>query len=429
MREPSQPSRAPASYVDMKAPAPRGLQAKGGLLWVMIFCVLMVVLLLQGDLGWGVGWLLLVPVAILALFGLWLAWMLVVRRGVLTWMRLAWAPRKAVARGDIAEAERACTRALARANRFSPQDHRRGLMLVELAGFVKGQGRYKEAKTLFEESVAILAHRWQSAPLDYFIALNNHAVYYIDLGDYTSAQRILEQVLDLTLFWKKRRQAKRPGAAQWAPMLELVLHHNLVVLFVQMDELAEAAAHMEELDRIFPKLSRRQEARLGDQYHGTRALLMHALGRYADAVAELKQASNANEPVCLHVRAKLALVQMEFAEAEQLLRQGLELEKKKGSLHRPNLRDYSLDLAESLFGQGKHQEAFAALQEARTLVADFAMPAGPLWRRALVRWLQRARELSYADLAALLEADLQQADAVEQAITISPRLRLRPAVP
>jgi tetratricopeptide (TPR) repeat protein len=397
-------------------------------LLALLTCILALVLLGPSDRA---AWQLLAVAGLIVcllavLIATWIAWMLVVRRGVLTWMRLAWAPAKALARGDRAEAERALSRALARAYRFPPQDRRRGLMLVQLAGFVKGQGRYAEAKALFEESIAILAHRWRSSPLDYFVALNNYAVYLIDLCDHAAAQRILEQILDLTLFWKKSRQASRASGDYQAHALEMVLHLNLVVLFLQMDELADVADHVQELDAIFPRLSRRQQARLGDHYWGTRALWMHARGRFANAAREIEQAKDANYPMCLQVRAKLALVRLDLVQAEQLLRMLFDLERKKGSLHRPELRMRTLELAESLFGQGKHDEAFAALQEARAIAADFALPPVTAWRQALASWLQRAKELHRPDLAALLETDLRAAAASEQAITISPRLRIRP---
>jgi tetratricopeptide (TPR) repeat protein len=430
MRDSHHPPPAPCRDIDLKARPAKWPGRAGGWLWLLLFITCVIVLLAIGDIDGHKGWLLLTVPAVVffsfvVLFAAWIAWVLVVRRGVLTWLRLARAPAKALVRGDRAEAERALARALARAKRFSPQDRRRGLMLVELAGFVKAQGRYSEAKALFDESVAILSHRWRSNPLDYFIALNNYAVYFIDLCDHAAAQRILEQILDLTLFWQKRRQASRASSHHWVHLLELVLHMNLVVLFVQMQEVGEAADHMEEADAIFPRLSRRQQAKLGDHFLGTRALLLYARGQFASAARELDKAKDASYPMCLHVQAKLALVRLEFAQAEHLLRQCFDREGKKGSLHRPDLRDHTLELAESLFGQGKHDEAFATLQDVRAMVADFAMPPTTAWRKSLASWLQRARELHRPDQVALLEADLQKATDADLGIVISPRLRIR----
>jgi tetratricopeptide (TPR) repeat protein len=429
MRDPNDPSPATAPDVDIKAPASQWRRRTGGWLWLFVLVTCIIALLLLGDRG-RIPWLLLavpalVVCSIVVVFAVWIGWMLVVRRGVVTWMRLAWAPAKALAQGDRPGADRALTTALARANRFAPKDRRRGLMLVELAGFTKAQGRYAEAKPLFDECVAILAQRWQSSPMDYFVALNNYAVYYIDLRDHAAAQAILEQVLDLTLFWQKRGQATRVANYAWVHMLELVLHLNLVVLFIQMQELTEATEHMEEADALFPGLGKHQQARLGDHYRGTRARWLHACGQFADAAGELDKVRDTSYPVCLHMRAKLALVRLEFAQAERLLRQCFDLELKKGALHRPDLRDETLDLAESLFGQGKHDEAFAALEKARAIHAGFAMPSANDWRKALASWLQRARDLHRPDVVALLEEDLQKAVAVEQGIMISPRLRIR----
>jgi len=358
----------------------------------------------------------------------WIGWLLIIRHGLLTWRRLARAPARARSRGDAAGAERALAAALARAQQFSPHDYRRGLMVLDLAGYLKTQGRSSEAKALLEESVEILGQRWQSMPMEYFIALNNLAVYYIDHHDWAAGQRILEKVLDLTLFWSKggTKAAAVPGV-QW---IEIILHLNLVLMFVYMEELDLAADHLEELDALFGKLIIiGQQRQIGDHYRGLRALLLHAQGRFPMAANELDKAKNPENPLCLSVRAKLNLAHQDFAQAEQVLRKCLELAGKRGSVHVPELRDQVLDLAESLFGQSKYDEAFSALAEARATTRDFALPAGSAWRKALAEWLQRAQQLGRTADMAGLEADFHRMSvAPEQAITISPRLRIRPPV-
>ncbi len=87
-----------------------------------------------------------------------------------------------------------------------------------------------------------------------------------------------------------------------------------------------------------------------------------------------------------------------------------------------------LELAECLFGQGKHEEAFTAVHEARLIVAEFALPADAVWRRAMHAWLGRAQELGRPDAATWLAAEVQRlADVPDQRITASERLRIRPA--
>ena len=116
--------------------------------------------------------------------------------------------------------------------------------------------------------------------------------------------------------------------------------------------------------------------------------------------------------------------------AEQSLRKYRKLTSALGTLHRPGLVDSTLDFAESLFGQAKHDDAFASLHEARSIVADFALPSDAAWRKTLETWLQRARELGKADLVASLEADLQAMPAAaEQRITILKKFRIHPQAP
>src|SRR5262249_46668615 len=252
---------------------------------------------------------------------------------------------RALARGDKAGAERALAAALERAHRFSPQDHRRGLMLLELAGgYVRNSGRYPDARAMFEESIDILARRWQSNAMDYLIALNNYAVYLIDVWDFMAAQNTLEKVLDLALFWKKAPGADNAATQISIRLAETCFHLSLVFLFVRMDALAEARDHLEEADAIVPKLTRRQELTLGDYHRAVAALLLYAEGRFADAAGRLRDVKNQDHLLGLHVRAKLHLVAREFSQAEQVLHKLFDLERKKGSVHCPGLRDHVMDL-------------------------------------------------------------------------------------
>ena len=413
--------------IDISKPSSRRPQGpKLNWLWFLIFLLIAAIIFFLGDQG-RLGWMPLLifglPVVAIAC---WIAWILVVRRGILTWGRLARAPARALARGDKAGAERALSAALERAHRFSLHDHRRGLMLLELASYVKNQGRYPDAKALFEECIDILGRRWQSNPMDYFIALNNYAVYLIDVCDFMAAQNTLEKVLDLALFWKKGPGAQSVATENSVRLAETCFHLNLVFLFVRMDAPAEARDHLEEADAIVPKLTRQQEATLGDYHRAVAALLLYAEGRFADAAGQLRDVKNQDHLLGLHVRAKLHLVAREFSQAEQVLHKLFDLERDKGSAHRPGLQDHTMDLAESLFGQGKVDDAFAALQKARAIVADFALPTTTAWRQALIRWLQRAQELGRTDAVASLETELQQAPAAsDHGITISTRLRVR----
>jgi hypothetical protein len=85
-------------------------------------------------------------------------------------------------------------------------------------------------------------------------------------------------------------------------------------------------------------------------------------------------------------------------------------------------------LADVLRDEGKHDEALAMLQEARSIVADFALPADAAWRRALQNWLHHARVLGNNDVAASLQAELDQSAAsTTQAVTILEKFKVRPA--
>jgi tetratricopeptide (TPR) repeat protein len=415
---------APPQEVDIaRLRSWKRVQPKTDWLFWLGFCFILAIIGVSQV--WPADWLVwqLVGLVVFICFA-WMGW-LIFRNGVLTWLGLAKAPAEAMARGDAAGPERALAAALARARQFAPHDYRRGRMVVELAGYLKAWGRFSEAKALFEEAVEILGRRWRSCPMDYFIALNNLSVYFVDVHDFAAAQRIFEKVLDLTLIWRKGG-IKPTAAVAMAPLIEFVLHLNLVSLFVRMEELALAADHLEEADAIFGKLVKRQRG-LEDNYRGVRAFLLHAQGRFKIADDELDNVKDPANPFCLAMRAKLSLARGDFSQAEQLLRKCFALAEKTGSVHRPDFRDQALELAESLFGQGRCDEAFHALEEPRTIARDFALPAGAAWRKALADWLRRAQQLGRPADVAWLEAELHKTSiAPEQAVTISPRLRIRP---
>src|SRR5262245_61189201 len=78
---------------------------------ITLWCGALILLMLfyYFDLSiWTV--LALVPVFLLA-FACWVAWFVIYRRGVFTWMRLAAKPSKLMAAGDADGAERACAEA------------------------------------------------------------------------------------------------------------------------------------------------------------------------------------------------------------------------------------------------------------------------------------------------------------------------------
>jgi tetratricopeptide (TPR) repeat protein len=408
------------------ARSPRTRWLRPNINWFLFFILFLAILagMFQDLTRWNLTWTLIILLAVMIVGVLGrIGWTLVVRRGVLTWMRLARAPAKAMAKGRTELAEKAFQKAIDRALRFDERDPRRGLMLIELAGFAKNQGRYPQARELFLESIDILEQHRRTHPIDYFVALNNYAIYFIHLRDFQAAQEILERAVDLTM---ARRKSAEQAASPLFAHVELVLHLNLAFMFIEMRALDEAADHLEEADRIFPELAPKNRARIGDHFHGVRALLKYAQGRFASAAEEVEAARNPDFPTCIRARAKLALVRQEFVQAENLLRRLFDEQRKLGSIHLPELRNHNVELAESLLGQGKPEEALTALQEARAIVADFGLPATPDWRRTLEGWLSRVKDLGRTDVAEALETELRTIAATpEQGITISPRLRVR----
>lgn len=390
-------------------------------LWLSVFAGALILMYMDKDVFTSMIWIV---GAAVVLFALWLGYTLFIKRGVFTWMRLAKKPERLMAQGDEAGAEAAYHQALAKAKQYAPNDLRRGIMLCELAMYIKNQGRYPEAIAMYEESAEILAQHLAKEPMGYFVCLNNYSLCFIHLRDHENAQRILEKVLDLTLATKKREQGRlliMPVAQLQS--VEFVLNMNLLYLFIEMNELDEAQRRERVADDLVDGLPWGTRRSFGDHYLAVKALLAYALGQFGEAADLVARARNPNYQACLRVRAKLHLVKREYAEAEALLRKHQAEELKKGPLHRPELESQWMELAESLYGQGKHTDAIAALEKARRIVADFKMPRDRRWKRSLEAWLSRVDP----DLRATLDSEIAAIpEANEQAITILEKFRVHP---
>ncbi|HZZ80437.1 MAG TPA: tetratricopeptide repeat protein [Gemmataceae bacterium] len=402
-----------------KAPGPSWISTF--LLWILITVSLAVFFYFDINL-----WLyVLFAAAVVVAIILWRTFGVLRRRGVFTWMRLAQTPSKLMASGDAVGAQAAFERARARANQFAATDQRRGMMLCELAMYLKNQGHAAESLAMYEESASILAQHLASDPLDYFIVLNNYAICFIHLRDFEAAQKLLEKALDLTLTVRKHEATSGRVPLQQVQWLQFVLHLNLGFLFLEMRELGEADAQLREADALAPLLSKRNQQTWQDHYIALCAIWELESGNVKAAGLELDDATNPDYPACLRTRARVALACKKYADANELLEKFLQDERKKGSLHRPELYKTMLDRAECLFGLGKHEEAFAALAEARSIVADFQLPMDSFWRGVLQTWLQRVDAFSQTNLAASIRAELERMPTVDTAIVVMDRLRSR----
>ncbi len=170
-----------------------------------------------------------------------------------------------------------------------------------------------------------------------------------------------------------------------------------------------------------------QQRVLGDLITGYKALAMCGAANYEEAVSELNHVTDLERTELLRARAAISLARGDFQHAEQMARRFLGAADLAGARRRPLFFWAHLSLADSLFGQAKHDDAFASFEEARAIVADFALPADDAWRKALATWLQRAKELGRSELAASIEKELAQVSATPmQAITILEKFRIQP---
>jgi tetratricopeptide (TPR) repeat protein len=362
-------------------------------------------------IGWlsVLGFLGVFPIALLLL---WL-----VNRFAYRWLRIAQRPWEELLRGHAVAADRAYDKALCYAKSYPLTYFRRGAMLRELGVFLMDRGRQSEARAVFDETVAILERHAANCPLDYIMALNNLALFLMRGRQYQAAQETLERALDLSPTIKR--------ANIQSLEMELFLRLNLVFLFTRMNYLDEAKLHLAEAQQLLDTLGRRSRNGFQGLFLAARSLLNCAAGQYEAAENDIALGPNAGD--LLWAKAKVHLARREYFQAEQILRKTIGEWEKLGTSHRPENLDLTLDLAEALFGQANHDIAFASLQEARSIVADFALPPDAAWRKTLEAWLQRARELGKADVAASLETELTKIPVTaNQAVTILEKFRIHP---
>src|SRR5688572_30536503 len=91
------------------------------IIWAVVLALFLLVIFFEFSVG---SMIVLVFVLIFGVLSLWFGWHLIVQRGALTWMRLAQKPAKLLASGDVEGAKATYQKALERARRFGPHDHR-----------------------------------------------------------------------------------------------------------------------------------------------------------------------------------------------------------------------------------------------------------------------------------------------------------------
>jgi tetratricopeptide (TPR) repeat protein len=349
---------------------------------------------------------------------LWILLQLFYRFVYYRWFYLAQRPAKEWARGRREAANRAYQKARAYAQKLPKSDSRRGVMLDALANYLANCGRRKEAAALFEECIALLENCAPKWKLNFFNALNDFGTFHFYARYFKSAQRLYELALDTLPSLKKVDQPN------FDTDMETILFLNLIALFLQMNCLPEAENLLDDVDPLIAKASRANRKTFADMALARRCLLHFARGDYDSVERDADRAYNPK--MVAQARYKVLLARGKFTEAEAMIRETMQAANTPPDVRYPWNLEPLLDLAEAQYGQGKHDGAFGSFEEARNMVAEFALPPDTLWRTALATWAARARTLGRSDLAAVLGAELTTATAIpDQAITILDRFRVR----
>jgi tetratricopeptide (TPR) repeat protein len=396
-------------------------------IWVTVLSAVFAMFYLEMPVLWVFGMLV---IAFVGVFGGWIAWYAIVRRGTLTWMRLAYQPAKCFARGDIAGAEAALVRAIERANRFPPGSQPRGMMLEAIAEYLGNQGRSKEARAAFDECIETLERYVKSSPMDYFVALNNYAVFLLYHKEYEASQRILERVLDLALATKKRNDGVVTVTDAQLLLIQFILHINLVCIFLEMEEIAAMRYHLRGAEGFFNALPKGPRKQFQDHFLALRARCLFERRKVDAAWDMLEDALDPHHMNILRIRGRLHLHEGEYAEAESYFAHYEAEQSKICVAHHPQHLELRVYLAECQYHLGKFDAAFASIEKARSLIADFALPRDERWREKLQPWHDRAVQHGKMELANAIAEELRRTlTANETAVVVLERFRGQMHVP
>jgi tetratricopeptide (TPR) repeat protein len=338
------------------------------------------------------------------------------------WRGLANAPLRLLGQRHTDQAETAFENARTYARNLPASDYRRGIMLLALTTYLRATRRHAEALAYFEEAAALLREHRDAQPLNYVIALTNYAQYLAACRRFEAAQRLLEEVIDFLPPLKKPTASR--GLRRAAENCESILQMNIAFVLIEIGAADQAEPHLETAAAALPLAPRGDRASLQEGLIMLRCRMHCALGDFARAEEEISHAANPDQSGFDQIRAAVSLSRGEFARAEAWARSDFANPGFVGETHRPETLELRLILANALFGQAKLEEAFKAFEEARSVVADFGMPADEYWRKTLATWLQRAKDEDRAILATSLEQEITKVAATPlQAVMVLDKLR------
>jgi len=293
---------------------------------------------------------------------------------------------------------------------------------IKFAGSLNGlallyysQGRYKDAESLYLQSLDIYKCQLGNDHPDVALSLNNLAGLYYFQGRYNDAEPLFLQSLDI-----KKRQLGNDHPDVAASL------NNLALLYYSQGKYKDAESlHLQSLD-----IRKRQ---LGNDHpHIAQSLnnlaqLYESQGKYKDAeplyLQSLdiykRQLGNDHPDVALSLNnlAVLYYSQGKYKDAELLYLQSLDIRKRQLGANHPNVADSFNNLAELYESQGKYSEAEDLAQQALVIYQQKLGNEHPNTQNAAVTvkllYIMKLLQCNKNTLFNILEALAQQANLPE----------------
>jgi len=240
-------------------------------------------------------------------------------------------------------------------------------LYVDLGSFAHVEGRFAEASSSYEEAVALLRGSVGPEHLAYARALAALGDLRVVQGGPEQALPLLEEAMAVA---ERKLGAEHPSMARY--------HRSYARAYRLRGDIARALVHAERAVQLI-------ESALGPDHVGLHVVLEELARALEDrgepdrAIAVLERARKLSKPEALNEAKQAQLLAHEgeihfqlqdYARAEAVLRQGLELSRSAvGELH-PQTARIRIDLGSALGALGKQQEGVALIEAGRAVLGD-----------------------------------------------------------
>lgn len=289
--------------------------------------------------------------------------------------------RKALGKHDFAVAEEEYRRGLDKAARFPDDDPRVAMLLDGLGQALKGLGDYTEAESLAQQALAVNEAAWGPNHSCTMVTVVNLANIYLELARYDDAALLYRRALERV---ESRHGPKHRDVA--------ICLNNLGRVFSDRERMEEAETYYRRASDIIAAKYRPRHFMTGFMSNNLGHVLIRLdrldeaqpLAEHAASVFEGRE--DLYEAMALSNLGLLRLKQGKLREAEELIRDGYAMGKRKVGGSHPMLVPSLYYLAEVFMAQERWEDAEDVCQRNLHLCENYLVPTHPMLARCLEQY-------------------------------------------